>query len=119
MRYVFWDRKGILLAEFMASGTTITSEVYCETLNELWRSIQNERRRILTKCVFLLHHNARPHTAARTNVLFRLFYWEIFDHPPYSLDLPPSDYDLFTKMKVWLATQRFHTNEEPMDGVNN
>jgi hypothetical protein len=22
-------------------------------------------------------------------------------------------------MKVWLATQRFHTNEELMDGVNN
>jgi hypothetical protein len=29
------------------------------------------------------------------------------------------DYHLFTKMKVWLATQRFHTNEKLMDGVNN
>ena len=26
-----------------------------------------------------------------------LFNWEIFDHPPYSSDLPPSDYHLFTK----------------------
>ena len=48
-----------------------------------------------------------------------LFNWEIFDHPSYSPDLPPSDYHLFTKMKVWLATRRFHTNEELMDGVNN
>jgi hypothetical protein len=31
----------------------------------------------------------------------------------------PSDYHLFTKMKVWLATQHFHSNEELMDGVNN
>jgi hypothetical protein len=62
--------------------------------------------------------NARPQTAARTNVLIKLFSWEIFDHPAYSPDLAPSDYHLFTKMKVWLATQRFNTNEELMDGVN-
>jgi len=58
-------------------------------------------------------------TAAHTNALIKLFNWEIFDHPPYSLDLAPSDYHLFAKMKVWLATQRFHTNKELMDGVNN
>ena len=73
---------------------------------------------MLTKGVVLLHENARPHTAACINVLIKLFTWEIFDHPPYSPDLAPSDYYLFTKMKVWLATQRLHTNEELMDGVN-
>jgi hypothetical protein len=26
---VFWDRKGVLMVEFMQQGTTITSEVYC------------------------------------------------------------------------------------------
>jgi len=70
------------------------------------------------KGVALLHDNARPHSAARTSDLIKLFNWEIFDHPPYSPDLAPSDYHLFTKMKVWLATQRFHTNEEHMDGSN-
>jgi histone-lysine N-methyltransferase SETMAR len=73
---------------------------------------------MLTKGVVLLHDNARPHTAARTNALNKLYKWEIFDHPPYSTDLAPSKYHLFTKM-VWLATQRFHTNEELVDGVNN
>jgi hypothetical protein len=29
---VFCDRKGVLMVEFMQQGTTITSEVYCETL---------------------------------------------------------------------------------------
>ena len=42
----------------------------------------------------------------------------IFDHPPYSPYLAPSDYHLFTKM-VSLATQRFHTNEGLVDGVSN
>jgi len=119
MATVFWDRKGILLTEFMAPGTTITSEVYCGTLHKLRRSIQNKRRGMLTKGVVLLHDNTRPHTAARTNALIKRFNWEIFDHPPYSPDLAPSDYHLFSKMKVWLATQRFHSNEELMDGVNN
>jgi transposase len=73
---------------------------------------------MLTKGVLLLD-NARPHTAARTDALIKFFNWEIFDQPSYSPDLAPIDYHLFTKMKVWLATQRFHTNEELMDGVNN
>jgi hypothetical protein len=66
---------------------------------------------MLTKGVVLLHDNARPHTAASRNTLIRIFKWEIFDHPSYSTDLAPSDYYLFTKLKVWLATQRFHTNK--------
>ena len=46
---------------------------------------------MLTKGVVLLHYNARPHTAARTNALIKLSNWEIFDHLPYSPDLAPSD----------------------------
>jgi hypothetical protein len=28
----FWDRKGVLMVEFMQHGTPLKSEVYCETL---------------------------------------------------------------------------------------
>jgi hypothetical protein len=45
------------------------------------------------------------------------FNWELFDHPPYSLDLVPCDYHLFTYLKNWLRSQRFNTNEELMEGV--
>ena len=72
---------------------------------------------MLSKGVVLLHDNVWPDTAARTNASNKLFNWDIFDHPPYSPDLAPSDYYLFSKMKVWLATHCFHTNEELMDGV--
>jgi acyl-CoA thioesterase len=34
MSAVFWDRKGVLMVEFMQQGTTITAEVYCETLKK-------------------------------------------------------------------------------------
>jgi transposase len=76
-------------------------------------------RGMLTKDVVLLQDNTLPHTVARTNAFIKLFNWEIFEHPPYSPDLAPSNYHLFHKMKVWLATQHFRTNEELMDGFNN
>jgi histone-lysine N-methyltransferase SETMAR len=73
----------------------------------------------LSKGVVFLRDNARPHIAARTNTLIKFFNWESFDHPPYRPDLAPVDYSLFTNMKVWLATQRFNTNQELMDGFSN
>jgi hypothetical protein len=52
--------------EFMQLGTTITSEVYCETLKKLCRAIQNKRNGMLISGVMLLHDNSHPHTAAHT-----------------------------------------------------
>jgi hypothetical protein len=37
---VLWDRKGVLMVEFMQQGTMIMSEVYCKTLKKLCRAIQ-------------------------------------------------------------------------------
>jgi histone-lysine N-methyltransferase SETMAR len=118
MATVFWDCKGMLLTEFMAPGTTITSEVYCDTLHNLRRSIKNKRREMLTKGVVLLHDNARPHTAARTTALIKRFNWESFDHPPYSPDLAPSDYHLFSKMKVgWVPSTSTPTKSSWMEST--
>jgi transposase len=72
---------------------------------------------MLTSGVVLLHDNARPHTAARTRALLEQFNWELFDHPPNSPDLAPSDYHLFTYLKNWLGSQRFRNNEGLMEGV--
>jgi len=76
----------------MEPGTTITSETYCETLKKLRRAIENKRRGMLTSGVVLLHDNVRPHTAARAQALLQKFHWDMFDHPPYSPDLAPSDF---------------------------
>jgi histone-lysine N-methyltransferase SETMAR len=45
-----------------------------------------------------------------------LFNWELFDHPPYSPDLAPNDYHLFSYLKNCLRSQRFNNNEEPREG---
>jgi histone-lysine N-methyltransferase SETMAR len=114
---VFWDRKGVLLVNFMEPGTTINADVYCQTLRRLRRAIQNKRRGMLSSGVVLIHDNARPHTAAVTRELLAQFQWDVFDHPPYSPDLAPSDFHLFLELKTWLGGQRFHTNDELRDAV--
>jgi hypothetical protein len=81
MEAVFWDKKEVLMMQFMQQRTTVTSEVYCETLRKLHRAIQNKRHGMLTSGLVLLHDNAHPHTAARTQALLEHFNWEWFDHP--------------------------------------
>ncbi|KAJ4451218.1 hypothetical protein ANN_02678 [Periplaneta americana] len=68
--------------EFLVLGTTITANVYCETLKKLRRAIQNKRRGLLSKSVILLHDNVRPHIAARTKTLLDKYTWETCEHPP-------------------------------------
>jgi hypothetical protein len=41
----------------------------------------------------------------------------MFDHPPYSLDLTPNDYHLFTYLKNWSGSQCFNKNGELMERV--
>jgi transposase len=71
---------------------------------------------MLTSSVVLFPDNAHPHTDARSRALLEYFNWELFDHPPYSPDLPPSDYHLFTHLKNWLGSWCFN-NDEQMEGV--
>jgi hypothetical protein len=82
MAAVFWVRKGVLMVDFMQQGMTIMSELFCETLKKLCRAIQRKRRGMLTCGVMLLHDNACPHTAARTQALLEHFNLELFEHPP-------------------------------------
>jgi transposase len=112
------DRKRVLMAEFMQQGTTITSEVYCETLKKLRRAIQNKRRGMLTSGI-VLHDNACRHTstAARTRALLEHFSWELCGHRPYSPVLASSDYHLFTYLENWFGSQRINNKEELMEGV--
>jgi transposase len=71
---------------------------------------------MLTYGVVLLHDNVCPHTAACPLALLEHFNWELFDHLPYSPDLAPSDYHLFTYLKNWFGSQCCNNNEL-MEGV--
>jgi hypothetical protein len=91
--------------------------MYRETLKQLLRAIENRIRGMLISGIVPLHAHAQLRTAACAGELLEHFSWELFDHPPYSPDLAPSDYHLFTYVKNWLGSQRFSNNEELMEGV--
>jgi len=44
-------------------------------------------------------------------------HYELLEHPPYSPDLSPSDFCLFPKLKLFLAGQRFSSNQEAIAAV--
>ncbi|XP_035229348.1 histone-lysine N-methyltransferase SETMAR-like [Stegodyphus dumicola] len=116
---VFWDWKGILLIDFLPRGQTIKADAYCETLRKLRRVIQNKRRGLLSKGVVFLHDNARPLTANVTKNLLQGFGWDVFDHPPDSPDLAPSDFHLFLHLKSLLGGQHFNNDDELKETVSN
>jgi hypothetical protein len=43
--------------------------------------------------------------------------YELLEHPPYFPDLAPSDFSLFPKLKLFLAGQRFSSNQEAIAAV--
>jgi len=89
---VFWDRKGVLLVDFLTQGSTINASVCCNTLQKLHRLIQNKRRGTFNQVVVMIHDNTHPHTAMQN--LITTFRCEQFHHHPYSPDLAPGDFHL-------------------------
>jgi transposase len=104
----FWDCKGVLLAHVLPCGETMTSARYSAILDELKVAIQQKRRRNVSGGHFrLLHDNARPHTAALTCQKLHELHLCMLPHPPYSPDLAPSDYYLFSPLKSALKGKVF------------
>ncbi|XP_035230245.1 histone-lysine N-methyltransferase SETMAR-like [Stegodyphus dumicola] len=102
----------MLLVEFIQPGTTINADSYCETLRRLQRAIQNKQRGMMTSGIGLIHDNARPQSTRVTQQLLQQFEWDIFENPPYSPDLAPSDFNLFPELKQWLEGQHFQNDVE-------
>lgn len=114
---VFFDVQGPLLVEFLEHRRTINSDVYCETLRSLRRSIKNKRPGLLTVGVVLLHDNARPHVSRVTHAELAKFRWERLDHPPYSPDMSPCDFHVFGPLKKHLKGRQFNSDDEVKDAV--
>lgn len=107
MATVFWDRDGILLIKWLPEGHTVTGNYYVQVLTELREKIKSERRGKLTHGVWILHDNARAHTCQQTTKAIHDLGFRQLPHPPYSPDLAPSDYWLFSKMKEPLRGKNY------------
>ena len=114
MLTIFRDVSGSLLLHFQEKGQTVTSARYSDMLvNKLKPAIWSKHRGLLSKKVLLLHDNTCPHTVDTLCAL----KFEVLKHPPYSLDLAPSDFNLFGPMKEHLRGQKFADDDEVMEAV--
>ena len=101
----------------MKLGETINGERYRTQSIRLKREIAEKRPEYATRheAIIFHHDNARPHVATPVKNYLENSGWEVLPHPPYSLDLAPSDYHLFWSMQNVLTGIRF-TSEQ---GIKN
>ena len=113
MLTAFWDCHGPLVLDFMLRGATINADRYCSTLSLLRAAIKKKcRGRLDVDNVIILHDNARPHVANKTVNKLTKFHWELLEHSPYSPNLAPSDFHLFSPLMKFLAGLRFTCDDE-------
>ena len=113
MLTAFWGCCGQLVLDFMPRGATINADRYCSKMSLLRAAIRKKHSGFLdVENVIILHVNARPHVVYKTVNKLRKFHWEFLKHPPYSPDLAPSDFHLFSPLKKFLAGQRFTCDDE-------
>ena len=111
MATVFWDSEGVVLVDFLESKKTVTGAYYVEILKKLRAKLAEKRPEKLHGRI-LFHHNAPVHSSWIVRHVLREFRWELLPHPPYSLDLAPSDFFLFPKLKEHLKGVYFNDTNE-------
>ncbi|EFP11540.1 hypothetical protein CRE_24876 [Caenorhabditis remanei] len=106
MLCIWWSVHGVEYWELLDEGKTITADVYISQLDKLKRAVAKKRGDKVK--VYFQHDNARPHVAKVTHAKLLSFGWTILPHPPYSPDLAPSDYWLFSRLQRHLNGKEFN-----------
>ena len=112
MLITFFDVHGIVLAEFLPQGQAINQHVYKNILRRLMRSVREKRRELWETRSWLLHHdNAPAHNALGIGEFLAKNNIAVLEQPPYSPDLAPCDFFLFSKLKEVIKGTRFQGSE--------
>ena len=100
--YHFWDFHGVVKIDFIDKNTRIKSQYDVEILRET----RSCRKAPIFKR-YILHDNTAIHTSQLTKSEIEKLSIEAMPHPPYSLDLAPSDFFLFLHLKSHQHGHRF------------
>ena len=115
---IFWDCQGVLLVDFLPYGTTINGPHYSLLRHRLRSSILEKRFGKLRHGVLLLHDNASIHKANITQIAIQYTRFVELNHSAYSPDIASKGYYLFSKLKNFLHTSNFETDDEGIMTVN-
>ena len=78
----------------------------------LKEEIANKRPQMDKKKALFHQDNAPCHKSIATMAKLHELHFKLLPHPPYSLDLPLSDFWMFAYLKRMLQGKRFSSNEE-------
>ena len=108
-----YDSSGVLLMHRVPLGKTVNGEYYKTFLQKhLRNAIRKKRPELLQRRPLILHDNASSHKCEVVTSLLASYNWDVLEHPPYSPDMSPPDYDLFPKLKEHLRGTRYESLEE-------
>ncbi len=103
MLSVWWGVKGTIHWEIVATGYTITTDLYYRQLDRVAENLKEKQDRI-----YFLHENARPHVAKSTRQKLLNVGWIAVPYSPYSLELAPTNCHLFRSLSNHLREKNFH-----------
>ena len=111
---VLGGAEGVLLLDFLPKGRIVTGEYYPSLLVQLRDQIRTKRRGKLRRGVLFHRDNAPAHEAYISMAAIHYCGFQIVNHPPFSPDLAPSDYRLFTNLKKSFRRRDFGTDDDVM-----
>ena len=117
MMIVFWDKDGVLLADYLPCEITINSPYYASMIEQLRSAILEKRRGQVSCGALLLHDNPFVHKSKVVQSVIRQSGFIELNHPAYSLDIAPSDYHLFSNLKKFLRDKNFNSDGEAVIAV--
>ncbi|UYV82917.1 hypothetical protein LAZ67_22001379 [Cordylochernes scorpioides] len=104
----FFYINGLVHHEFIPFGRTINQEVYLGILRRLREAVCLKRPERRQNNDWILHvDNARPHTAHVILQFLAKHSTIQIPYPPYSPELAPNDFFLYSKLKMKLKGRKF------------
>jgi len=92
---------------YLKKDQTINGEYYSSLLVQFKVIFKEKRRGNVTKCVLFLHDNAPSHRALANQKELSYLGFRCLVHPPYSPNLAPSVYRLFSGLKKTIEISQF------------
>ena len=112
----FFDSRGIVHHEYAPEGQIINKEYYLEVLRRLRGAVRRKRPDMWTGKNWQLHHdNAPAYSAHAIKGFLAKNNTTLMRQPPYSPDLAPYDFWLFSKLKIALKRRRFQSRKNIME----
>ncbi len=112
----FFDWKGVVYHEYVR-GRTVNKHLFIQMLHRL-RLAMRRRHPGLINDWWLHMDNAPAHKAKLTKMFLERTNTKVLPHPPYSLDMSPNDFWLYSRIKNPLRGRRFANLDDLEEAVD-